>query len=259
MVRAPRASLAVAVTLAAACSGPQPGAPRARAHDAGAAVAPDAAVEPVDVPDGVVDVRALDPSLHVDLMYLGAANVLGRRVDGYHANVCYLTAPAARAVVAAQARLRRIGQARGRRYSLLLRDCYRPRRAVADFLRWIEDEADTSTRDAYYPGLTKAQLVEQGYIAPVSGHSRGGAVDVTIVEVGADGAVTPLDMGTPIDFFGARSHTAHARISPEARAARDLLVEVMAPELTNLPVEWWHFSLTDNDRAPMDFEVRPAR
>jgi D-alanyl-D-alanine dipeptidase len=241
-----------ALALLAACSGSRgvERAPRADAAVVVTAPSVDAAIETVAVPAGVVDVRTIDPSIRVDLMYLGSDNFLGRPAAGYHANVCYLTEPAARALAAANARLA------ARKLALLVRDCYRPQRAVDDFVRWVDDTDDVATRDAYYPGLTKRALIEQGYIAPASGHSRGGAVDVTIVDATTD---APLDMGSAIDFFGARSHTAHADLTSEQRAARDLLLDVMTPAFENLPVEWWHYAVVPNDHAPMDFEIRPTR
>lgn len=198
---------------------------------------------------GVVDLHDVDPSIGVDLMYAGRENFLGRPVAGYRDHVCYLTVEAARGLRAAQARLR----ARAPEHALQVRDCYRPPRAVDDLLAWAADPADVTMKAAYYPDLAKSELVRQGYIAPVSGHTRGSTVDLTIV----DAAGRPLDMGTAVDFFGARSHTGFAGLAPAQRANRRLLLDVMAPEFKNFAKEWWHFTLRDEPaaRAPLTFDV----
>ncbi len=206
-------------------------------------------------PPGIVDVQTVDPSIRVDLMYAGADNFLGRPADGYHANVCYLTAAAAGALARAQARLRQIGIERGTAYSLLVRDCYRPRRAVADFVRWAALPDHDATRARYHPDHPRAALITLAYISPVSGHTRGSSVDVTIVELAGDTA-TPLAMGSAVDFFGARSHTRDPGLTAAERAARQLLLDVMAPEFRNYRKEWWHFVLADEpSRASFDFEI----
>jgi D-alanyl-D-alanine dipeptidase len=42
-------------------------------------------------PDDIVDLRQVDPTILVDMMYATNANFLGRKVRGYNANICYLT------------------------------------------------------------------------------------------------------------------------------------------------------------------------
>ena len=55
--------------------------------------------------------------------------------------------------------------------------------------------------------LDKPQLRGE-YIAPVSGHSRGATVDLTVLQCDADGNdCAPMDMGTAFDFFGTRANT----------------------------------------------------
>jgi D-alanyl-D-alanine dipeptidase len=209
-------------------------------------------------PADIVDLRAIDPTIRVDLLYAGADNFVGARVDGYRSSTCYLTTAAARALADAQARLRRLAAARGASYSLLVRDCYRPQKAVAHFVRWSRDPSpDDATRRRFHPDLTRAELIEQGYIAPASGHSRASTVDLTIVALAPDGAATPLPMGTEIDFFGERAHTAHPALTAEERRSRDLLLEVMTPAFDNFAKEWWHFTLRDEPypATAFDFDV----
>lgn len=260
--RAPAAGTALALTLAlaSACGPPPPEPlrrPRPRAEppiDAGPDAAP--ADAPPALPAGIVDVRALEPSLVVDLVYAGPDGFLGRPAAGYHASVCYLTEDAARALARAQARLRAAGHARGRALTLLILDCYRPPQAVADFVRWAGEPEDPATRARFHPSLPRAELVRAGYIAADSGHTRATVVDLTIAEQ-RDGRAAPLDLGSPFDFFDPRSHADAADLTAEQRAARQLLREVMAPDFRPYRKEWWHFTLAD-EPAPRryDFEIR---
>ena len=63
-------------------------------------------------------------------------------------------------------------------------DCYRPTRAVANFVRWARDLADQPTKAEFYPDVDKRTLFRDGYIASHSGHSRGSTIGP---DVGASG------------------------------------------------------------------------
>ena len=192
-------------------------------------------------PADIVDLAEIDPSIRVDMMYASDANFIGAPVDGYKANICYVTSNAATGLKSAQRRLRET--AGGKKLTLVVRDCYRPQKAVRQFVTWAADPEDTKMKSVFYPDLSKQQLIEQNYISPVSGHSRASSVDLTIAEIGGDGQVRPLPMGTPLDFFGLRSHTAFPDIPEEQKKNRALLGAVMAPEFKNYSKEWWHFVL----------------
>lgn len=186
---------------------------------------------------GMVDLRSLVPDIAHDMRYFGSDNFVGAPVDGYLAPRCWLKREAAEALASVEAGLR----PRGLR--LRIYDCYRPARAVAHFMRWLDDPADTRTKAVYYPRLAKADL-RGSYIAPVSGHSRGATVDLTLVQCDVAGrGCRPLDMGTAFDFFGEEANTDSPRATPAQRANRSLLVEAMAAAgFRNYPMEWWHFS-----------------
>ena len=57
---------------------------------------------------------------------------------------------------------------------------------------------DSQNKSQYYPNINKSQLFADGYIAAKSGHSRGSAVDLTLLEIESG---NELDMGSPWDFF----------------------------------------------------------
>jgi len=100
------------------------------------------------------------------------------------------------------------------------------------------------------PEWSLAQVREAAsrHVSPpeIAPHSAGAAVDLTLIS--DDGQ--ELDMGTrvnagPEEGDGAcRTHA--RRISPEARANRRLLGDVLtAVGLVNHPTEWWHWSYGD--------------
>ena len=186
---------------------------------------------------GMVDIRTLVPDMAQEIRYFGSENFVGAPVDGYLAPRCWLKREAAEALATVEAGLRQRG------LRLRIYDCYRPARAVAQFMRWVDDAADTKTKAAYYPDLDKPALRGE-YIAPVSGHSRGAAVDLTLLRCDASGAdCTPLDMGTPFDFFGEQANTDSPRASDAQRVNRRLLLDAMAATgFHNYPMEWWHFT-----------------
>ncbi len=199
---------------------------------------------------GFVDAATRAPGLVVEMRYAGPHNFTGRPIEGYDANICLLSEPAASALAAVQRRLAALGR------GLKVYDCYRPVRAVADFAAWARDLDDQATKPEFYPNVEKDQLFALGYIAERSGHSRGSTVDVTLVDL-ATGA--ELDMGTPYDLFDPRSWPSDTSVSPEAQANRSALRDVMiAHGFRPLREEWWHFTL-ESEPYPatyFDFPVR---
>ncbi|MFD3780148.1 M15 family metallopeptidase [Streptomyces sp. NPDC058612] len=200
-----------------------PGAPHAPGAPAGGSA-----------PPGFAALAHVDPTVRQDMRYATARNFTGRPVDGYEDPVCLLARPAADALRRAQRGLLLRG------LSLKVYDCYRPQRAVDRFVRWAGDPADQGTKADYYPDVDKDRLIPDGYIAERSGHSRGSTVDVTLVDAASG---RELDMGTPFDLFGPRSHTDSPAVPPAARANRLLLLRALrAQGFVNLPEEWWHFT-----------------
>ena len=199
---------------------------------------------------GLVDIRTLVPDISQEIRYFGSHNFVGARVDGYEAPRCWLKREAAEALARVDAALRQ------RHQRLRVYDCYRPARAVAQFVRWMDDAADLRTKAEFYPDLDKPQL-RGVYIAPVSGHSRGGTVDLTLLQCDVRNAgCLPLDMGTPFDFFGTRANTDSPEVDATQRANRHLLREAMAAEgFVNLPEEWWHFRLDPEPSPDMYYDV----
>ncbi|MCR9135703.1 MAG: M15 family metallopeptidase [Alphaproteobacteria bacterium] len=228
-----------------------------------------------DLPEGFVHLRTVDPTILQDMRYYGAHNFLGRPVVGYEAPECVLTTPAAEQLAEVQKNLLK------RNLSLKVYDCYRPARAVADFVKWAKDLDDTKTKTEFYPTVDKDRLFELGYIAERSGHSRGSTVDLAIVRLPAaqQPAFDPsrqqacfnplearyrdnsLDFGTGFDCFDELSHTENRQVNATARDNRAMLVDEMkAAGFQNYDREWWHFTLADEPfpKTYFDFPIQPG-
>jgi D-alanyl-D-alanine dipeptidase len=233
---------------------------------------PSAAAAQSHLPSGFVYLRDVDPSIRQDMRYAGSNNFTGRPIPGYTGGECVLRRAAAVALQRVQANLAR------ENLSLKVYDCYRPARAVAAMARWASDPRATPDTSRFYPGLDKRRLFALGYIAGHSAHSRGVAIDLTIVPrnapspsplnadtrygscAGPAAARAPddsLDMGTAFDCFSTRSFTRDGSITAEQRARRQTLLDAMARHgFVNYRREWWHFSYPVADtRTEYDFPI----
>ena len=198
-----------------------------------------------DRPAAFVDAATVVPGLIVDARYAGSHNFVGRPIDGYDTPRCFLTKPAAEAL----AQVARDLAARG--LVLKVFDCYRPARAVANFVRWAHNLNDTAGKQEFYPDVDKRMLFRDGYISSRSGHSRGSTVDLTLAH--ADGS--ELEMGTPFDFFSPRSWPSSPGVSAEAKENRALFATAMRRRgFRAYPREWWHFTLAHEPFPDTNFD-----
>lgn len=185
----------------------------------------------------LVNILDYDSKIKVEMKYFTKDNFVGAIIDGYKANKCLMSEPAALALAKAQ----KLALKKG--YSLLVHDCYRPQRGVNHFIRWSEDPKDLKTKKKYYPNLPKNQLFKLGYIAEKSGHSRGSTVDLTLYDLKKEKSI---EMGTIYDFLDPLSNTKNPKISKEILANRMILVEVMQEAgFRNYSKEWWHYTLNN--------------
>ncbi|MBQ6374824.1 MAG: M15 family metallopeptidase [Clostridia bacterium] len=189
-------------------------------------------------PSGFVRLSDHIPDAIQEMRYATAFNFVGTVIDGYALPVALMTRQAAEALRDAAAAFRRRG--------LLIKvfDAYRPQRATDHFLRWLRDPEDTRMKAWFYPELDKSTLIDNDYIGPRSGHSRGSTVDLTLVDMATG---RELDMGGPFDYFGDRSHADYAGdLTPAQRDARAYLRDAMVSRgFLPLGSEWWHFRLAD--------------
>ena len=224
------------------------------------------------LPSGFVSIREVAPDIQLDVRYFTSNNFIGRPINGYLHPDCILTREAANGLMKAQQLANKKG------YSLKVYDCYRPQRAVQDFVKWAEDIPDNRMQHMYYPNVPKQKLFQLGYIADKSGHSRGSTMDLTLVVLGSrqpDIIPDPgdydcrapiatrypdnsVDMGTGFDCFDELAHTDNPRIHGVARQNRMLLKSIMEQAgFVNYDMEWWHYTLR-NEPYPdtyFDFPV----
>jgi D-alanyl-D-alanine dipeptidase len=220
-----------------------------------------------------VHLADVDASIRQDMRYAGAHNFVGRPVAGYDAPDCVVTEPAARALARAQAELR------ARKLSFVVWDCYRPARAVADFLRWSKSPSDAVMKTEFYPRTDKAQLFTLGYLATRSAHSRGSTVDLGIVPTGlpsipvyAPGlplvpCISPkgsrfedgtIDFGTGYDCLDVLASSDNPAAGAAAIENRRLLrALMMRTGFMPYAKEWWHFELRDEPfpQRAFDFPI----
>lgn len=200
-------------------------------------------------PAGFVCLTDLVPDVILDLRYFSTYNFVGRRIDGYNAPVAICTREAAYALSKASSSLKEMG------YRLKIFDAYRPARAALCFRLWSRVTDDTLMKRVFYPDIPKNLIYMQGFLARHSAHSRGSTFDLTLFDVASGQEV---DMGSPFDFFGERSHFSSPNITAKQARMRRLLRDVMSSAgFKPIEGEWWHFSLR-NEPFPdtyFDFPV----
>ncbi|SOD64067.1 D-alanyl-D-alanine dipeptidase [Streptomyces zhaozhouensis] len=202
-------------------------------------------------PAGFVALRDVAPGIEQDIRYAGDRNFVGEPIDGYEEAECLLAEETARALE----RVRR-DLAREDGSGLRVFDCYRPQRAVDHFLRWADDPSATERRAEFYPRVPKERLFDEGYLAEHSGHSRGGTVDLTLL----DPEGREVDMGTGFDFFDPASHPGSPEPDEGPRRARERLREAMAAHgFSPIDTEWWHFSHDGEPYADRRFDFPVSR
>lgn len=218
----------------------------------------------ISLPQGFVYIPDIDPTISIDIRYAGSNNFVGSPITGYaHIKDGVLTRVAAEALQKAQK------TAQTYNYNLVVYEAYRPVKASQALVAWCKDPHDQKMRDWFYPRVDKATIVEKGYLALKSTHSRGSTVDVTLIDRDkilhdiqprqktlCDGTEIwflddgTVDMGSSFDLFDEVSHTLSDLISDEAKKNRALLKDIMESQgFQNYSKEWWHFTLI-NDPFP---------
>ncbi|MGO3326004.1 D-Ala-D-Ala dipeptidase VanX [Gordonia sp. (in: high G+C Gram-positive bacteria)] len=193
-----------------------------------------------------VYVDSVVPAVRWDAKYATWDNFTGKPVDGYLTNRIVGT----RALCAALEKARDKAAASG--FGLLLWDGYRPQRAVDCFLRWSELPEDGRTKRRHYPNIDRAEMVEHGYVAEKSGHSRGCSVDLTLYHLATDELA---QMGGGHDLMDPISHL-HARgITRTEARNREYLSSIMDDSgFAPYDFEWWHYTLRDEPYPDVHFD-----
>ena len=197
-------------------------------------------------PSGFVLLADHIPNIVQEIRYYSTYNFIGERIDGYEEPCALLTKEAARALKGVSNEL----IVRG--YRLKVFDAYRPACAVRRFVLWGIEDTDIRMKEYFYPDLEKQELFAKGYIAKQSSHSRGSAIDLTLLDMNTGKEV---DMGGPFDLFGEISHPDFRGITSEQYENRMILQSAMIRGgFEPLGCEWWHFRLKDEPYPDTYFE-----
>ncbi|MDO4973159.1 MAG: M15 family metallopeptidase [Eubacteriales bacterium] len=186
------------------------------------------------------------PGIVQEIRYYSTYNFVGDRIAGYEEPVALLTKEAARALKEVA------GEVNAQGYRLKVFDAYRPACAVRSFVLWGIEDLDLRMKPYFYPDLEKQELFKKGYIAKMSSHSRGSAVDLTLLDMRSG---KELDMGSPFDLFSELSHPDSRNVTEEQYANRMLLQNAMTRNgFRPIDCEWWHFSLKNEPYPDVYFE-----
>lgn len=197
-------------------------------------------------PSGFVLLSDYVPGIVQEIRYFSTYNFIGDRIDGYEEPVALLTKEAARALKAVANEVNSQG------FRLKVFDAYRPACAVRHFVLWGIEDLDLRMKPYFYPDLEKQELFKRGYIAKQSSHSRGSAVDLTLLDMKTGKEV---DMGSPFDLFSEKSHPDSKEVSDEQYENRMFLQKAMIRNgFLPLDCEWWHFVLADEPYPDVYFE-----
>ena len=214
------------------------------------------------LPKGFAFLKDIDPTIIQTLRYKTNHNFMGQPVNGYSKQTeCVLTEPTALALHQVQLELQK------QHLSLMVYDCYRPQRAVNNFISWSKIVSEQTMKAEFYPRVDKAKFFDLGYVAARSGHTRGSTMDLTIVPIPLPKIETyhrgqtlvscfapygkrfrdgSLDMGTGFDCMDETAHPDNKTISKTAFKNRMLLRDIMVKHgFTPYFSEWWHFTLAN--------------
>lgn len=197
-------------------------------------------------PSGFVLLADYVPGIVQEIRYYTTYNFVGDRIDGYEEPCALLTREAARALKAVS------GEVNAQGYRLKIFDAYRPACAVRHFVLWGIEDLDLRMKPYFYPDLEKQELFKRGYIAARSSHSRGSAVDLTLLDMETGKEV---DMGSPFDLFSELSHPDSRSVTQEQYDNRMLLRRAMLRNgFAPIDCEWWHFALAQEPYPETYFE-----
>lgn len=162
----------------------------------------------------MIELHSLIPNLLYDLKYATTENFTGKQLYTTGTKT-YLRLPAAKALAQVQQELNIMG------YGLKIFDAYRPYSVTQKMWALIQDER-------YVANPAKG-----------SGHNRGLAVDVTIVDLKTG---KELPMGTGFDNFTDTAHQSFKNLPAAILQNRELLTQTMRKQgFQPLTTEWWHF------------------
>jgi D-alanyl-D-alanine dipeptidase len=172
----------------------------------------------------MLDINKNIPGIVLDLKYAGRSNFMHQKLYT-HISTTFIRKPAAIALLQVQKELNQQG------LSLKIFDAYRPYSITEKMWEQVKD-------DRYAADPKKG-----------SGHNRGVAVDLTIIELKTG---KELSMGTVFDNFSDTAHHDFKVLPDEILKNRTVLKSMMEKYgFKSLVTEWWHYSLPN----AKDFEL----
>jgi D-alanyl-D-alanine dipeptidase len=169
-----------------------------------------------------LNLRKIDSTFVLEMPYATEDNFLKQQV--YDCQSCYLRKKTALALIKANNKFKELG------YHIKIYDCYRPLDVQKKMWTIVSDPK---------------------YVAnPATGsiHNRGGAVDITLVDINN----IELDMGTKFDFFGEEASHDFLNLPDAVLENRKLLKKILRQSgFKSFDSEWWHYNLKDARRMPI--------
>ncbi|MDP4087713.1 MAG: D-alanyl-D-alanine dipeptidase [Bacillota bacterium] len=170
----------------------------------------------------LVNIQDINSDIVVDLKYATADNFTGKVI--YDFTICLLREETAAKLSKASQELMKLG------YRIKIFDGYRPPYAQKILWSKVPDER-------YVANPSKGGSI----------HSKGAAVDVTIV----DSQGKELEMPSKYDDLTAHAGRSNNNISENAKKNLKLLTNVMTSNgFKILNSEWWHYDDTDSTKYP---------
>ena len=170
----------------------------------------------------MIELKSAIPGLLYDLRYAGTGNFMKRRMYPKGTDITFMRMAAVQGLQKVQKELNEKG------LGLKIFDAYRPYSVTEKFWELVKDER-------YVANPAKG-----------SGHNRGIAVDLTIINLSTK---EELDMGTGFDNFSDTAHSTYTQLPASVIQNRQLLRSLMEKNgFKVLDTEWWHFYLPGSDK-----------
>jgi D-alanyl-D-alanine dipeptidase len=194
------------------------------------------------IPEGLVDIQAIDTTIQINLKYASTDNFLHGKLYS-RLNKAYLQKDVALRLSSVQKALSLAYPG----YKLLVYDALRP----------------VSVQQKMWQALDTLAPKERGkYVSNpknLSLHNMGAAVDLTII----DSNGKPLDMGAGFDDFRPIAYPSledsflrTGQLTPLQVKNRNILRNAMqAQGFRQLPTEWWHYNACSRAEAKKKYKV----
>ncbi|NMM49971.1 M15 family metallopeptidase [Marinigracilibium pacificum] len=170
-----------------------------------------------------VFIENLSDDFMYDMRYATEDNFINKKV--YDCDKCMIRKEVAMALINANREFMKLG------YKIKFYDCYRPLDVQKEMWK-------------IYP--------KPGYVAnPYNGgsiHNRGGAVDLTLVDMEGN----EIAMGTDFDYFGKKANHTFQDLPENIISNRKLLKSIMLKHgFKHINTEWWHYNYTNARQYPI--------